>query len=97
MDKDKVKVKQLMDRLAYKYKISAKEIEEIVNSPYHFTYEKLKELKLDEVESEDEAKSLKTNFNYKAFGKLYFSWDALQNRRKRRDNALKINRNVRRD
>ena len=93
MDNDKVKVRQLILKLARKYNMTAKEIEEIVYSPHHFTYEKLKEIDLDKVESEEEAKSLKTNFNYKALGKLYVSYPALLTRKKRIKNAsIKLNK-----
>lgn len=92
MDKDKLRVRQLVLKLAKKYNKTAQEIEEIVNSPYHFTYEKLKEIDFDKVESEDEANELKTNFNYKALGKLYFSYPALVTRRKRIRNASKLNK-----
>ena len=92
MDNDKLKVKQLIHKLARKYKMTAREIEEIVGSPYHFTYEKLREINFDEVNNEEEANSLKTNFNYKALGKLYFSYPALVTRKKRRTNASKLNK-----
>lgn len=92
MDKNKALIKQLYFKLARKYNMTAKEIEEIVTAPHLFTYEKLKELKFDEINSEEEAQSLKTNFNYKALGKLYFSWPALQTRKIRQKNASKLNK-----
>lgn len=92
MDKDKVLVKQLYQKLAKKYKMTAREIEELVTAPHQFTYEKLREINFDEVESEEEAESLKTNFNYKGLGKLYFSWPSLQTRKNRQKNASKLNK-----
>lgn len=91
MDNDRLKIKQLVLKLSNKYGLSAKEIEELVNSPYHFTYDKLKDLEIEHIESEEEANSLKSNFNYKGLGKLYLSYPALVARKKRKNNASLIN------
>jgi hypothetical protein len=93
MDKvDKIKLKQLIAKLAQKYNLSEETIKNIVESPYHFTYEKLKDLDLDEVKSEDEANELKTNFNYKGLGKLYLNYPSLKARQIRKNSVSKINK-----
>lgn len=93
MDKaDKIKVKNLMARIAQKHKLPLSVIENIINAPYNFTYEQLKDYNLDEVESEEEANALKTNFNYKGLGKLYLNYPSLLARKKRKDNASKLNK-----
>lgn len=92
MDKaDKIKVKNLIAKIANKYKLPSSVIESIVNSPYHFTYEKINEYNLDEVNSEEEASVLKTNFNYKGLGKLYLNYPSLVAKKIRVTNALEIN------
>lgn len=92
MDKaDRIKVKAIMAVLAKKYKLPIDTIEEIVNSPYLFTYEKLKNLNLEEVNSEEETNELKTNFNYKGLGKLYLNYPSLAAKRIRINSVSKIN------
>ena len=92
MDKlDRIKVKKIIASLAKKYGLPTEVIQNITDSPYLFTYEKLKDLKLDNIKSEDEATQLKTNFNYKGFGKLYLNYPSLVARKNRQTNALKIN------
>ncbi|MGK2864880.1 MAG: hypothetical protein ACSLE0_23310 [Chitinophagaceae bacterium] len=92
MDKtDRIKVKNLMAKMAQKYKLPLDVIEKIINSPYWFTYEQLKDYNLDEM-SVEEAKALKTNFNYKGLGKLYLNPPSLKVRQQRRKDALKINK-----
>ena len=93
MDKDRYEVRQLVKKLARKYNLTAEEVQKIVDSPYAFTHTKLKDLDLDMVKSRKEAEQLKTNFNYKCFGKLYFSWEAMLTRRKRQAIALELNKN----
>lgn len=92
MDSNKVQLKKILKSLSLKYNMPVAEIEELVNSPYLFTHEKLKEIDIDSVNSEDEANLLKTNFNYMALGKLYLSWPSLKLRKKRIENASKINK-----
>jgi Glu-tRNA(Gln) amidotransferase subunit E-like FAD-binding protein len=92
MDKaDRIKLKQLISTIAKKYGLSAEIVENIVNSPYLFTYEKLKDMDFSKVESEEDANKLKTNFNYKGIGKLYFNYRTFEVNKQRKEEYLKIN------
>tara|TARA_R110000822_G_scaffold73853_3_gene177564 strand:- start:3295 stop:3600 length:306 start_codon:yes stop_codon:yes gene_type:complete len=70
---DKKKVTDLIHMLGLKYKMTDKEINDLVESPFLFTYLKIRELDLNNVETEEELSNLKTNFLYRAFGKIYIS------------------------
>jgi hypothetical protein len=92
MDKaDRIKLKQLISTIAKKHGLSAEIVENIVNSPYLFTYEKLKDMDFSKVESEEDANKLKTNFNYKGIGKLYFNYRTFEVNKQRKEEYLKIN------
>lgn len=92
MDKaDRVKVKKIIETLSKKYNLPTEVIQNITDSPYLFTYEKLKDLKLDGVNTKEEVDALKTNFNYKGLGKLYLNYHSLLVSKNRKSNYLKIN------
>jgi hypothetical protein len=92
MDKaDRIKLKQLISKIAKKHGLSAEIVENIINSPYLFTYEKLKDMDFSKVESEEDANKLKTNFNYKGIGKLYFNYRTFEVNKQRKEEYLKIN------
>lgn len=80
-----------MEQVGKEFGMNIGTVENIVNSPYFFTRDKLKDLDLDSVNSEEEANALKTNFNYRGLGKLYLSYKALLARKSRKINALKMN------
>jgi hypothetical protein len=70
---NKKKVKELIHTLGLKYQMSDEDIRTIVESPFLFSYLKIRELDLNNVKTEEELSNLKTNFLYRAFGKLYIS------------------------
>lgn len=89
--KDIKRINLLIHRLGLKYKLSDKQIKEIVESPYEFAASKIKEIDLENVETVDEVTKMKTNFNFLGFGKLYFSEKLVNKKFKQRDNIKKIN------
>ena len=89
--KDRIKIKQLIAIIAKRYNLPEDVVENIVNSPYLFTYEKLKDMDFTEVQTEEDADKLKTNFNYKGLGKLYFNYRTLIVNRQRKEEYYKIN------
>lgn len=68
---DEKKKKALMHRLGLKYKLSDEVIKQIVESPYEFSAEVIKNLDLTHVENEEDLKKERTNFMYGGFAKLY--------------------------
>ena len=89
---DKQKVKKLMQELSLKYKLTEKQIKEIVESPYEFAAQTLKKINWDEVDNEEKLSELKTNFNFKSFGKMHAHWPLLNrklNIKKRKNDTRK--------
>lgn len=92
MDKrDTQKVDMLIHRLSLKYMLPADTIRNIVNSPYIFADGIIRALNLDSINTEEDLKSKKTNFNFKGFGKLYVSYPLLNNRNRRINNMNNLN------
>jgi len=79
---DEKKVKALIHSLGLKYNLQDDVINKIVNSPYKFTREKIGEMKLDEVSTEEELNAVKTNFIYSYIGKYYVTFDFMERLRK---------------
>lgn len=75
---DKSKVDILIHKFGLKYHMSDKDIKRLVESPYEFTYEEIRKLDLTTVSTEEQLKSLKTNFLYKSFGKIYVSFTEIE-------------------
>ena len=57
-------------------------------SQWEFIREHIEELKLKEVQTEEELNNIRTSFNIPSVGKLYTTWDKIQ-RIRRRINYLK--------
>lgn len=79
---DDKKVKDLIHSIGLKYGLQDDIINKIVNSPYKFTREKISELNLDEVHSEEELAKYKTNFIYPYIGKYYVKFEFMQKLRR---------------
>lgn len=92
---DKIKIDKLIHKLGLKYNMRDEDMKELIESPYLFTHEKLKELDLSNVQSEKELDKLKTNFLYKAFGRLYVSFPLIARRNKQREKKINLNKNGR--
>jgi len=92
MDKrDRQKIDMLIHRLSLKYRLSKETIRNIVDSPYIFADKIVREINLDKVNTEEELKDIKTNFNFKGLGKLYVSYPLLENRNRRMNSMNNLN------
>lgn len=91
--KDEKKIKDLIHSHALKNNMTDDEFRSLVESPYEFTYEKMKDINLEDVESEEDFSKLKTNFIYPGFMRLVIDYIALSARNNRRKNINKINKN----
>lgn len=89
---DKLKLKKLRHHLGLKYGLSDDKIEEITNSPYEFTANKIRELDLSSIKTEEEFNKLKTNFIYTSFFKLIIDYKSIKARNNRRNNINNINK-----
>jgi len=87
---DKKKVKDLIHTLGLKYKMSDEDIRVLVESPFLFSYLKIREINFNEVKEED-LEELKTNFLYKAFGKLYLHGPLFKRMLKQKKNFINLN------
>jgi hypothetical protein len=78
------KIRALIHRIGLKYNLPDDVVKRIVESPYEFAYITLRQVKLDGIQSEEELKKHKTNFNFKALGKLYVNYPSLERREKQK-------------
>ena len=90
---DEKKLKLLIHKIGLKYNLSDSIIKNIVESPYEFTYNTIKDLKLTGDETKEEFEELKTHFLYKGFGKLYIDYNLFERKQKQSKNITKINKN----
>lgn len=89
MDNDKLlhekKLKQLYHRMGLKHNMTDEDLKILVNSPYEFSREKIRNLKLEGEFGESEFDKLKTNFMYRYLGKFYIEYRRiLYERRKKK-------------
>jgi hypothetical protein len=83
---------KLYHKLSLKYNMSKQEIQDIVESPYAFTKERLNEIDVNEIQCEEDADNIKTNFIYKYIGKLHTNYKLINRRRKQSEAFKKINK-----
>lgn len=86
------KLDALYHRISLKYNIPKEDIKNIVESPYLFTKEQLSKIDINEIQSEEDAESTKTNFIYKYIGKLHTNFKLINRRRKQSEAFKEINR-----
>lgn len=67
------KVDKLIHSIGLKYFLSDKDIKEIVESPFIFTKEKMKQIDLTKIKSQEDVDKIKGTFLYKGLGRLYLS------------------------
>lgn len=89
---DKKKINDLIHSIGLKYQLSDEVIKEIINSPYLFAYEKIRELEISNITTEEELNEIKTNFYFKGLGKLHIPFSRINRRIKQRESAIKINK-----
>lgn len=89
---DDDKIKKIIHSMALKYNMSDDDMKNLVNSPYEFTYNKIKEMKLDEISTKEELDNTNTNFIYRSFFKLVVDWITIKGKINRKNNILKVNK-----
>jgi hypothetical protein len=70
---------QLLNKLSLKYNKPIHVIKNIVESQFEFTKENIREIDLNEVESEEDLEKMKTTFRYLNIGSLAVNIHALKN------------------
>jgi spore coat polysaccharide biosynthesis protein SpsF (cytidylyltransferase family) len=84
MVRDKI-ITAIMQELADEYKLTLAEIEAVYESQWDFMVDTVEDIDFDTVTEED-FKSLKTNFNIPTLGKFYTTFNKVKNvRRKSRE------------
>lgn len=91
MVKDKV-LKTVIEDLAKEYDLPTDVIEDIYDSQWDFIVETIEDLEFNDV-TEENFKTLKTNFNIPALGKFYTTYYKVKNVREKRIEAERIARN----
>ena len=89
---DEDKIKALIHKIGLKYHLQDKVINKIINSPYQFTRETIKNLNFENIESEEDFDKLKTNFIYLYLGKLYTNYDKYIKNKKIKEGLVKYNK-----
>lgn len=87
---DEKKIKALIHKLGLKYKLSDHLIKELVESPYEFSAERIRELRLDDLDMSANLEEIKSNFMYTGFAKLFIN--PLAFRKKMIKNKLRKNK-----
>jgi hypothetical protein len=88
---DQNKINKLIHSIALKYNMSDDDMKNLLHSPYEFTKEKVKELKLNEITTKEELDNTKTNFIYRSFFKIIVEWKTINGKLKMKDNINKEN------
>jgi len=87
MSNDKVKL--LVHKIGLKYNLQDSIINKVISSPYKFTREKITNLDIDKVETEEDFNKLKTNFIYMYLGKLYTNFNIFKKYKAQRGGLIK--------
>ena len=90
---DKRKVSALIHKIGLDYNMSDQQIKAIVDSPFLFTYLKIRELDLTEIDDIETLRETKTNFLYKALGKIFISEPLFKRRQKQKLTGINLNLN----
>lgn len=95
--KDQIKINRLIHSIGLKYNLTDDEIRKIVQSPFEFTEQKLKELneKINNAAELEELKDLKRVFLFKSLCKLYICEHRMESLLNRRKNIKKVNNDKR--
>lgn len=89
---DEDKIKALIHRIGLKYNLQDSVVNKVINSPYQFTRETIKNLELENITTEEEFNKLKTNFIYLYLGKLYTSYDKYVKNKNLKEGLIKYNK-----
>ena len=82
------KIKALIHKFALKYNLRDKDMKELSESRYEFTHSIIKGLDLTEVKNKEDLLTIKTNFVYMGFGKLFIDKDKVGERIKNKNIIL---------
>jgi hypothetical protein len=82
----------LYHKIGLKYNLTDSEIKELAESPYEFTKEKLDQIDLDTIETEEDFNNVKTNFIYKFLGKIYTSFALIKAKKTKSETYKEINK-----
>lgn len=88
---DRKKVKLLIHKLGLKYNLSDEDVKRIVESPYEFAHEVIKETDYDSIETEEDLANTKTNFLFKYIGRLFVDYKSIKRKIKRKKSKLDLN------
>lgn len=75
-------VKDLIHSIGLLNNLTDKEVTEIVESQFRFTYETIRGMNFDDL-TKEEIDNMKTNFYYKFIGKVFTTGDIVERQRKR--------------
>jgi hypothetical protein len=86
------KLNMLYHRIGLLHNLSKEEVRKIVESPYAFAKEKINDLDVKGIASEEEFNNTKTNFIFKYLGKLHTNYKTIKGRKKQSDTFIQINK-----
>lgn len=81
---------EIIEQVATKHSLPKEVVLVAYRSYWEFIKEKAEELNLKDDITEEEFNKLRTNFNIPSIGKLYITWDKLNNIKKRKIYLQKI-------
>ena len=90
---DLKKVKNLIHSIGLQYNLSDDQVKKIIESPYDFAKIILESMDLENVKDKEDLDSKKTNFNFKALGKLYINHPSFERREKQKAFITNLNKN----
>jgi len=90
-DVDEARIKALMHSIGLKYGLQDSVINHIVNSPYKFARETIKNLDFSNIETEEDLDKLNTNFIFKYLFKYYTNFRVYQNKIKQKERLTEYN------
>lgn len=77
--------------MALRYNMSDQDMKDLLGSPYEFAKEKIKNLDLSNIKTEEQLKELKTNFMFTSFFKLVIEWQTVKNKLTRKEHINNLN------
>ena len=69
-----IKFKYKIKEIARIYNLPESVVEEIFNNQFKFYKEKVEEIPINEIQTEEEFNKFKTKFYFKHIGKMYINW-----------------------
>jgi len=88
---DSAKIKALIHSIGLKYNLQDKVVNTIVNSPYRFARETIKDLDFTNIETEEDIEKMETNFIFKYLFKYYTNFRIYNNKIKQKERLTEYN------